>query len=114
MSDFMEISPDGIKTDFKWNESAQEYTLVRTQDVEPVLDNAAESRNELGVNSKDIKKGWWHYAMLPPIVILQMKAKGINVFDKNDQERMLAEINSNYPHLKMTTGNLGGRTKILG
>lgn len=115
MSDFLEIDPvTGIRSDFKWNENDQEYTIERYADVEPVLDFAKAVSNEVGMNREDIKKGWWLYAKLPPIVILQMRAKGINVYDKNDQDRMYAEINSHYPHLKCTTGNVGGRTKIVG
>ena len=114
MSDFMEISPDGIKTDWKWNENDQEYTLIRTQDVEGCLDVAKIARNEGGLNREDIKRSWWHYATIPPIVIIQMRAKGINVFDPDHEKRMLAEINTNYPHLKMTTGNMGGREKVFG
>lgn len=114
MSDFMEIDENGIKTDFKWNETDQEYSLIRTADVEPVLDAAALARNEGGVNRADIKKGWWHYASIPPIVQLQLRAKGINIHNKDDQKRMIEEINTNYPNLKMTTGRMGGRTKIIG
>lgn len=114
MSDFFEIDPHtGIKTDFKWNENDQQYTLLRTADVEPVLDFTKAVSNEVGLNREDIKRGWWLYAKLPPIVILQMRAKGINVYDKNDSARMFAELNSNYPHLKCTTGNVGGREKII-
>ena len=41
MSDFMEIDPiSGIKTDFKWHESDQQYQMVRTADVEPALEAA--------------------------------------------------------------------------
>ena len=113
MSDFMEIDPlTGIKTDAIWNENDQEYTLIRSIDVEPVLDFTKATANEVGMNREDIKAGWWLYAKLPPIVIVQMRAKGINVYDKNDQERMYAEINSHYPHLKCTTGNVGGRETI--
>jgi hypothetical protein len=115
MSDFMEIDPHtGIKTQGIWNENDQEYTLVRSSDVEPVLDFAAQCRNELGVNRDGIKRNWWLYASIPAIVIVQMRAKGINVFDKNDEARMFAELNTHYPHLKTTTGNHGGKVKIHG
>lgn len=111
MSELFEIDPvTGIRTDTSWNESAQEMTLIRTADVEPVLNFSKAVSNEVGLNREDIKKGWWLYAKLPPIVILQLRAKGINVFDQNDQKRMFAELNTNYPHLKCTTGNEGGRT----
>ena len=110
MSEFFEMDPvTGIRTDLAWDESLQEMTLIRTADVEQVLDFCKANANE-GLNRKGIQESWWVYAKLPAIVILQMRAKGINVFDQNDQKRMFAEINSNYAHLKMTSGNEGGRT----
>ena len=112
MSDFYEYDPHvGIRTDFKWNENDQQYTLIRSADVEPVLDYSKAISNEVGKNSQDIKKGWWLYAKLPPIVILQMRAKGIDVWNRDHQTRMFQEINSNYPHLKCTTGNERGAIK---
>lgn len=113
MSDFFELDPHtGIRSDFKWSENDQQYTIERTADVEPVLDFAKAMSAQVGMNREDMKRGWWLYAKLPPIVIIQMRAKGINVYDKNDQARMYAEINSNYPALKCTTGNVGGRETI--
>lgn len=114
MSEFFEIDRySGIRTDTSWNPNEQSLTIHRQADVEPVLDYAKAVSNELGVNRQDIKKGWWLYAKLPPIVILQLRAKGINVFDKNDEKRMFEELNTHYPHLKCTTGNHGGKSRIL-
>ena len=114
MSDFFEIDPiSGIRTDFTWCERTQEYTLHRTCDVEPYLNRARGKAAAVGLNRGGIKAGWWHYACLPPIVIVQMRAKGINVFDQNDSARVFEEINTHYPHLRTTTGNEGGREKIL-
>ena len=108
MSDFMEIDPvTGIKTDWKWNENDQTYTLLRSADVEPVLDFTKAMANEVGKDQEGIKAGWHLYAKLPPIVIVQMRAKGINVFDHTHQKRMFAEINEHYPWLKTTTGQEG-------
>ena len=115
MSDFMEIDPvTGIKSRFTWNENDQEYLIHRVADVEPVLDFAKTVASEVGLNREDIKKGWWLYAKIPPIVMLQMRAKGINLFDKNHEKRVLEEINTHYPHLKCTTGKLGGKEKLFG
>lgn len=113
MSEMFEFDPiTGIRTDLHWSESEQKMTLHRYADVEPVLDYAKEMAADTSVSQRGIKQGWFCYAKLPPIVILQMRAKGINVFDQNDQKRMFAEINSVYPHLKTTTRNEGGREKI--
>jgi len=114
MAEFFEVDPlTGIRTDLSWSEHEQKMTVIRSADVEPVLDWTRSMASEVGMNRPDIKEGWWLYAKLPPIVIVQMRAKGINVFDKNDQKRMFAEINSHYPWLKTTTGNEGGREKII-
>lgn len=113
MAEFFEVDPiTGIRTDTAWDEATQQMTLIRSADVEPVLEFSKEMAADTTVSQRGIKQGWWRYASLPPIVIIQMRAKGINVFNQNDQKRMFAEINSNYPHLKNTTGNEGGRTKI--
>jgi len=113
MAEFFEYDPfTGIKTEMAWDDQNQEMTLIRTANVAPVLDYAKAFSNEAGLNREDIKRGWWKYATLPPIIILQMRAKGINVFDQNDQKRMFEEINTHYPHLKCTTGVEGGKTKI--
>jgi hypothetical protein len=115
MAEFFEYDPfTGIKTETAWDEQAQEMTLIRTADVEPVLDFTKAVANEVGMNREDMKKGWWLYAKLPPIVIVQMMAKGINPFDQNDQKRMFAEINTHYSYLKTTTGVEGGKTKLHG
>lgn len=114
MSEFFEYDPlTGIRTDLAWSESQQKMTVIRTADVEPVLDFAKGKANELGLNRKDIQEGWWLYAKIPPIVIVQMRTKGINVFDKNDQKRMFEELNTHYPWLKCTTGNEGGKEKLI-
>jgi hypothetical protein len=108
MSELFEIDPvTGIRSDLSWSESDQKMTLIRTADVEPVLDFTKACANEAGLNREGIKAGWWLYAKLPPIVIVQMLAKGINPFDANDQKKMFEEINANFKHLKCTTGAEG-------
>jgi len=115
MSEFFEYDPlTGIRTDTVWDEMKQEMTLVRSANVQPVLDFTKEMAADSWVSKEGIRDGWWLYAKLPPIVILQMRAKGINVFDKNDEKRMFEELNTYYPHLKCTTGNHGGKAKIVG
>jgi hypothetical protein len=114
MSDFFEIDPDyGIRSDWTWSENDQKYTVKRMQDAEPAMDRAKEMSNEGGLNRKDIMQGWWHYCTIPPGVQLELMAKGISVTKPEDRELLLAEINTNYPNLKCTTGNLGGKTKKI-
>ena len=114
MSDFFELDPvTGIRSDFRWNENEQEYRIVRTADAQPVLDFANWARNEAGLNREGIQANWWLYAKIPPIVELQLLAKGISIHNPDHHDRMLAEINTNYPHLKCTTGHEGARQRQI-
>lgn len=114
MSEFFDYDPmTGLRTDTKYDQMSGEMHVIRTADVQPVIDFTQSVANEVGLNRTDIKKGWWLYAKIPPIVELQLRAKGINIHDKNDEKRMFAEINTNYPYLKTTTGNHGGKVGLV-
>lgn len=108
MAEFFEYDPvTGIKTETSWDDMTNELTIHRTADVEPLLDFTKYARNEAGLNREGIKEGWWLYAKIPPIEMLKMRAKGINIFDKGDAPLMFREINEHYPYLKCTTGKEG-------
>ena len=111
MAEFFEYDPiTGIRTDTSYDEMTGEMTLHRSGDSQAVLDFTRSMAADVGLNREGMKTGYWLYAKLPPINILQMRAKGINVFDSNDQKKMFAEINEHYPHLKTTTGYEGARS----
>jgi len=114
MPEFFDYDPiSGIRTDTDWNSTTGEMTLIRRADVEPVLDFAKDRANAVGKDTHGIKEGWWMYAKLPPIVILQMRAKGIDVFNRDHQERMFQEINEHYPHLRTVNAMEGTKPKKI-
>ncbi|MGH7745046.1 MAG: hypothetical protein ACREQ5_09640 [Candidatus Dormibacteria bacterium] len=117
MPEFFEMDPvTGIRTDTSYDESDgnMNLTVHRSADVEPLLDYTKAMSNAGDISKRGIQESWWLYAKLPPIVILQLRAKGIDVFNKNDEKRMFEEINTEFPHLKCTTGQHGGKVKVHG
>jgi hypothetical protein len=54
-----------------------------------------------------MKESWVHYASIPPIIEMQLKAKGIDIYNKDQTKELLKEINTNYPWLKTTTKHHG-------
>lgn len=114
MSEFFEYDPiSGIKTELSWSEQDQEMTLIRTADSEALLNYTKAMAADGDVSKRGIKESWWLYAKIPPIVELQLRAKGIDIYDRNNQERVFQEINTNYPHLKCTDGHHGGKVKTI-
>lgn len=112
MPEFFEYDPlYGIKTETSFSEATGEMTVIRTSDVEPYLKHAHNNRQELGLNRNGIRENWWCYATIPPIVQVQLRAKGLDVGNKDHEKRIIEELNTNYPHLKMTTGKMGGKVK---
>jgi hypothetical protein len=101
----------GIKTETAWDDIEQKITVYREADVSPFLDHAHNNRQELGLNRQGIRENWWQYATIPPIVQIQLRAKGLEVGNPDHEKRIIEEINTNYPFLKMTTGNMGGKVK---
>lgn len=113
MSTFLEYDPvSGIRTDFDYDDTTGNVILTRSADVQPLLDHNAKLRN-YGATDKGIKESWWLYAKIPPIFELKMRAKGINVTDGRHIDRVIAEINTNYPHLKTTQKNEGKKLAII-
>ena len=72
-----------------------------SQDVQPVIDMVKARRNS-GEIDKGIKRGFWHYATIPTHVELELRKKGINLYDPNQTKEVLKEINTNYKYLKNT------------
>ena len=78
--------------------------ITTKQDVQPALDWAKKQRNS-GVNdlggardNGDLK----HYALIPAHVVIALREKGINIWDKKCTKRMIKEIETNYPSCKVT------------
>jgi hypothetical protein len=102
MPDFLDYDPlSGLRYDYSFNEDTGEASIHTSQNVQGLLDWTRGQANNGGTDS-GIKKGWWLYAKIPPIVELQLRAKGINIHDPGATDRMIAEINANYPYLKCT------------
>lgn len=113
MPQFLEYDPQtGVRTDFDYEEDTGNVILTRSQDVEALLDYNKALRNA-GATDKGIKESWWLYAKIPPIFMLKMRAKGINVEDGRHIDRVVAEINTNYPSLKTTEKNEGKKLTII-
>ena len=90
--DYLDLIEDG---------SQMTAVVEHVQDVQPLLDRNSELAN-LGATDAGIKRGLWHYASIPLTVVVELRNKGINVYNRDHQKRVFQEINQNYPYLKTT------------
>lgn len=100
MAEYFDYDPlTGIK--YFTEQEGDDTLLIRTQDVQPLLDRNKAMANE-GVMDKGIKESWWHYCDIPAVVELELRKKGIDIYNPDHGRRMFEEINCNYPYLKRT------------
>ena len=98
MAEFFDYDPlTGITYEFDTDDDLN-VTLYAKQDLQPVLDWTSRMRN-LGAVDKGIKEDWWRYAVIPPVVMLEMINEGI---DFRDSAAVYRKINQDYPYLKLT------------
>lgn len=81
--------------------------IVRTQDVEPILEQNKRLQNSRTRSGYDPKAFLNHYAHIPNIVIEHWMKLGINIFNKNDEKKINQLLNSpEWSYLKTVTGKV--------
>lgn len=96
----------GVTTWFEHDPVADEVTIFSEQkdaDIKKFLDRAQRKRNNDDATRRGIKNGFWHYATLPPTAIMELRNKGIDIFNPSHTKALLKEINGNYPATKVTS-----------
>ena len=102
MSDFFDWNPDrGTWYEHDYDEQTGKTIIHTKQDVKPVVDHATRIRDS-GYNDRGIKKGWWRYATIPAHVELELRQKGINIYNKHQTNELLKILDRDYPWLKYT------------
>lgn len=100
MSKFLDFNHQrGTWYEYDYDPQTDTAFVSIKQDVQPVLDRAAQERNS-GINDKvgDFSK----YAIIPAHVEVALRQRGINIYNPNQTKELLKVINSEYPHLKTT------------
>lgn len=84
------------------------FKIVRSQDVNRVLDMASVMANDEDYTRRGVKNDMFHYARIPNIILEEMKDKhGVWWEDKNDHKhkKFFRVLNAHYPRFKTTAWN---------
>lgn len=93
----------GVSQYFDYDPLKDEVSLTSVQDISGFMDHLQRLRNDEEYSKKGMKQDWWHYASIPAIVEIELRKKGIDIYDKNATKRIIKEINENYPWLRATS-----------
>ena len=99
MAQFLDYDPD-----FEYDEATGVATISQSQDIQPFIDKTKALAN-ISATDSGIKRGFWHYASIPPVVQIALRAKGLDIYSKDPTmtKRVLKEINQNYAWCKTTS-----------
>lgn len=93
----------GVSQHYDYDPVKEEIHLTTSQDLSFLMEQLKQKRNNPDEWKKGVKQSWAHYATIPPVVELQLKKKGIDIYNPNQTKELLRELNTNYPFLKTTT-----------
>lgn len=104
MAEVFDVDPQrGITRYFEYEEDTGLARIRTEQDVSPILKYTAEMRATRAADDKLRDDDYMcQYALIPPVVQLELMKKGINIHDPTQTKKLIAEIESNYPYLKTT------------
>jgi len=102
MAEFFDYNADrGVWYEADFREDGS-FVINTKQDVQPVIDYATRIRNAPFNDTKLGDNYFVRYAVIPTQVELELRKKGINIYNPNQTRELLREINRNYPYLKTT------------
>lgn len=105
MSEFFGYNPDR-GTWYEVDDYEDGLVIHTKQDTRPVLELNKYERN----SGKNDKVGDFnHYARIPATIEVELKQRGLNIYNKNNTKKLLEVIDREYPYLKVT--NLKHRIK---
>lgn len=108
MAIFFDKDPiTGITQYYDYDPTTDEHLIHSVQETDSLIEKLKQARNNPDIWNKGVKESWVHYASIPPIIEMQLKAKGIDIYNKDQTKELLKEINENYPFLKTTTKKHG-------
>jgi hypothetical protein len=105
MPAFIDKNPiSGVEMLVDQNEDP-EWRIHYQQDVEPVLDYTKALRND-NLTDSGIKRDMWHYASIPPVVIMKLRFEyGVDVFNRDHYPKLFQLLNTEFKYLKTTNLN---------
>jgi hypothetical protein len=73
--------------------------------VNLILDANKALQNDDQLTRDGIKKGWWHYAQIPNIIIEKwLNEHGVDIYNKDHEKKVYSLLNQpEYRYLKTTT-----------
>lgn len=96
----------GVTQHYSYDPLKDEHSITSVQDLSGFLDEMKKRRDDPDYWKKGVKEEFAHYASIPAVVEMQLRKKGIDIYDQTQTKAIVREIETNYPWLKTTTARI--------
>ena len=93
----------GVLTQTFTDEATGKMHITKSQDISANIDYATTLRNADQFSRDGIKKGMWHVAHIPDIVIVELRQIGVDVFKASAKQIVAGIKQLNKEYLLTTT-----------
>lgn len=93
----------GVTQYYDYDPVNDEHRMTSVQDLDGFMEMLKQKRNNPEAWANGVKQEWAHYASIPPVIEMELRKKGIDIFNPHQTKELIKEINTNYPFLKATT-----------
>ena len=95
----------GMTVGFDFDHANDQIVITHSQDASAVIEDNKWALLDLDAHKQAAKDEWAHYAKIPEIVILEIKAKyGVDFFNPDHFKRFMSILNSpDYKNCKRTS-----------
>lgn len=100
-------SVTGVTQFYSYDPMKDEHSITSTQDVSKFLEEMKRRRDNPDYWKRGVKEEFAHYASIPAVVEMELRKKGIDLYNGHQTKEIIREIETNYPWLKATEARIG-------
>jgi hypothetical protein len=97
----------GVTQYYDYDPVTDSHSITSMQNLDAFMEALKQKRNNPEAWAKGVKEEWAHYASIPPVIEMELRKKGIDIFNPHQTKELIKEINTNYPFLKATSAHHG-------
>ena len=97
----------GVVQYYDYDAMKDEHRITTVQDISGFLDEMKRRRDDPDYWKKGVKEEFAHYATIPAVVEIELRKKGLDIYNQSQTKEIIKEIETNFPFCKSTTARIG-------
>ena len=79
----------GVTQYYDYDPVKDEHRMTSVQDLDAFMEALKQKRNNPEAWAKGVKQEWAHYASIPPVIEMELRKKGIDIFNPHQTKELI-------------------------